>query len=194
MKRHVFLITALVVGLLLVSGNAWAKKPDKDEQYLFSGKADYTYATCTDVITPDFTFGVPYQCDNGMLLCELGMMHIDTKLFYDRDGNPIRYTERSSGMGMFYEFGSGGENRLEAEPWHYTFFAELGEDGEILTGDEIYSYRGLAYKVKVPGHGVIFMDTGLVIVNANFEVTFQAGRHDYYDGNLEIICDYLGGE
>ncbi len=182
------IVVSVALAVLLLTGTAWAEKPEKDT-YLFTGMADYTFSNCAD-LNPDFLFGEPYQCDNGLLFCELGDIHLDTKLFFDKDGNPRRYTEKTTGTGAFFELGN-PDNNLEYEPFHYTFTADLGADSEFFTEDDVFSYRGLVYKIKVPGHGIIFRDVGNVIVDSNFEVIFQAGQHDFYDGDFDAVCDYL---
>ena len=49
---------------------------------------------------------------------------------------------------------------------------------------------GLWALVTVPGEGAIFMDVGLIIFDLN-GVVFEAGKHQWWDGNVDALCGHL---
>ena len=54
---------------------------------------------------------------------------------------------------------------------------------------------GVIFKVTVPGAGAVFLDVGRLVTNqAGTEITFQAGPHQFFDGNLGGLCAALAGQ
>jgi hypothetical protein len=46
--------------------------------------------------------------------------------------------------------------------------------------------------VTLPGYGNIFIDFGVVVYDYETgTVTFEAGRHQWWAGNVEALCEHL---
>lgn len=55
--------------------------------------------------------------------------------------------------------------------------------------DEVWAYSGPAFKITIPGYGVIFHEAGHAIYDpANDELTFQRGPSDFTDGDFDALC------
>ena len=50
---------------------------------------------------------------------------------------------------------------------------------------------GLWAMVVVPGYGSIFMDVGHIAWDPLGNVIFDAGKHQWWDANVDELCDYL---
>jgi hypothetical protein len=57
---------------------------------------------------------------------------------------------------------------------------------DLVTGSE--TRTGIAFLVKLPRGGVISVGGGRVVVDADGNVTFEAGPHPFLDGNLDAYC------
>jgi hypothetical protein len=60
----------------------------------------------------------------------------------------------------------------------------IGETGE----DPV---AGLWALITVPGYGSIFMDVGLLIFDADFNIVFEAGKHQWWAANVDGLCPFL---
>ena len=66
------------------------------------------------------------------------------------------------------------------------------ENDRIDWASGFYYGTGPSYKVRVPGHGVIFMETGHWVANMNTgEYVFNSGQNQFVDGDVAALCDYL---
>jgi hypothetical protein len=64
---------------------------------------------------------------------------------------------------------------------------KFNPDGSVASS----SSSGLTYNFVVPGLGTILQSTGRLVFDSNFDVVFQAGPHDFDDGNSAAFCNYL---
>ncbi len=201
MEKRVFWILTLILGLLLVSGAAWADKPVKDE-LMFTGVADYRWVTCDDQYRPeqdcsttpesgcDLFFGhAPIDCGDGILVCELSYGHITSKTFLDKEGNTTRYREKGTFGGFLYEY-KNFDNHLEYGPIHGGMF--LIDYGDVDDpNDDTYSYTGGSFRIEVPGYGLM-VQAGRLMFASDWTTTIkEAGQHPLFNGEFGPICDYL---
>jgi hypothetical protein len=101
--------------------------------------------------------------------------------FFDKDGNPVRAIEQVYGTDTFINSVTGKEI---AAPFHNTVHIDLTTGFGSLTG--------VVYRATVPGAGVVFLDAGRIVSNQDFSVvTFQAGPHQFFDGDLDGLCAAL---
>jgi hypothetical protein len=103
------------------------------------------------------------------------------KWFYDKDGNLVRGVEQVSGTDTFINSVTGKEITA---PFHNTVII----DPTTATG----ANNGVIYRVTVPGSGLVFIDAGRIVTNqAGTEITFQAGPHQAFDGDIAGLCAAL---
>lgn len=106
---------------------------------------------------------------------------------FDKDGNTthvnqhIQYSEST-----YYTFPDMGIV-LHGGP------GELDVNRFDFSGDPpLWVFSGVNFKVKLPGHGVIFHEAGRLVLNLfTLEVLFQAGPSDFTDGNVDALCSAL---
>ncbi len=73
----------------------------------------------------------------------------------------------------------------------------MGGPGEMVQGrldaaTGLYYLSGDPYKVRVPGYGLIWSETGLVVYDTNTgQYTFNTGHNQFVDQDLTALCDYL---
>jgi hypothetical protein len=102
-------------------------------------------------------------------------------LFFDQSGTLVKIVASVSGTDTFINSDTGKEipttshNVVIIDPE-----AELG------------ATNGVILRVTVPGSGAILLDVGRIVSNKDFSViTFQAGPHQFFDGDLAGLCAAL---
>jgi hypothetical protein len=60
-------------------------------------------------------------------------------------------------------------------------------DGSIAS----FSASGLTWSFHVDGLGTILQATGRIVFDANFNIVFEAGPHDFADQNTAEFCSYM---
>ncbi len=186
MRKSVLWTAIVVVGLLLISGIASADKPAKDEFYFDGTSTEYVYVSCDDVEGDLFLGNFPVPCENNpeIKVCERADALLTSKSFFDKEGNLIRYREKGSFTGSFYEYGN-YDNRLDYGPVKgASFLIDFGDPA--TEEDDTYTWRGLQIKIVVPGYGNFFMDAGRFTAGG-----VQGGKHPYFNGEYGPICEYL---
>jgi hypothetical protein len=100
------------------------------------------------------------------------------ELFYDRQGNLTRVqvqtlvdgTATANGVTLLVH---GRENNFY----------------DVLTGTEMHA--SLEFRVWLPGLGVVIMDRGRLLFNADGNVVFEAGPHPALHGDFSALCAAL---
>jgi hypothetical protein len=113
-------------------------------------------------------------------------LDIDYKLFFDREGNAVRelLVLHTDGSSKYYN---------SADP---TRFVE-GAPSEVQIarwdlGGNVGTFMGPAFRINLPGQGVIFHQAGRLVVDFDTgEVLFEAGPQDWLNGNLDKLCTAL---
>lgn len=110
----------------------------------------------------------------------------------DGDGDFVQSVEhiRVLGETLYYNSTdfeksiSGGPGEVENTVW-------------IAATGEIHVDSGMVFKVKVPGHGMIFAESGRSVIQCdpytfqNCHLVTSAGWNDFWDPHLDALCDYL---
>ena len=102
------------------------------------------------------------------------------KAFFDTDGNWIRSKVRWKVEGRVFNVDA-PENFLPYKNSSYNVF-NTPEDQRIT---------GLWALVTVPGEGAIFMDVGLIRLDWDGNILFEAGKHQWWNANVDGLCDHL---
>jgi hypothetical protein len=106
------------------------------------------------------------------------------KWFKDRDGVEFRGIEKVSGTDTLFNALTG--KRLATEPFRNIVHIDL------TTDPPMGATTGFVFRITVPGVGAVFLDVGRIVTNqAGNIIAFQAGRHQFYDGEFEGLCAAL---
>lgn len=163
MYKKLFVLISLLTLMGIVATPALAAGPDK---YVFQFD-DIHYA-------PRFSNYCGFPID----VREWGT--ITDVVFYDKSGNYI---------GENFLLTQGGvaiTNTLTGK----TFSSPTA--GLTKYSLDSASVSGLIAHINIPGEGQIMIDAGQVVFDLNTgERVFEAGRHDYMDGNWQALCDAL---
>jgi hypothetical protein len=110
------------------------------------------------------------------------VLDVTVRVFLDETGTPIRAVQEASGTDTFINSVTGKE--LPTTPFHNSAL--------IDPTTHLFAYAGVIYRVTVPGSGLVFIDAGRTVLNQESgEVTFQAGPHQAFDGDVDGLCAAL---
>jgi hypothetical protein len=103
---------------------------------------------------------------------------------YDKSGAPVQTIQRVIGESIYYNsvnpakavLGGPGEGELDKFDW---------AAGTL-------SISGLSYKIRVPGYGIIFAETGHGVGDPTTgQIVFNVGHNQFADQDLAALCNYL---
>lgn len=105
---------------------------------------------------------------------------VDVQFFDDASGNldhslahiQLRGTDSANGISL-----------TDTANYTHTFDFTTGIDGDI----------GLTSHVRLPNGGTVAVEAGRVLTDAQGNLQFVAGRHQFLAGDLSAYCDALGG-
>jgi hypothetical protein len=107
-------------------------------------------------------------------------------LIYDKDGVAVQSVETWKVLGQDTYYNSenhdlfllGGPGEVNHNRWDYR--------------DGLYTNSGIPFKVRVPGYGSIFYETGRMVFNiSTWEVLVNAGHNEYIDADVDALCRFL---
>jgi hypothetical protein len=160
---HIFSLPALLAVALVVAAPALAVPPT------------------TEVVTiENFTFVDTALCGFPVTFTENGTFKITT--FYDDEGNPVRtiltnYNDRYTSSAT-----ANGKTLVTNYPLVVITPSEDGTRIEL----------GLRNAYHVPGGGVVLLDAGRVVLDLETgETVFEAGQHQFLEGDAEAFCGYF---
>ena len=100
--------------------------------------------------------------------------------FFDNAGNPIRVQVHANFNGIITNSETG---RTVRDPGHYTITIDLPEGTS--------TYAGLVFAITVPGEGIAVLDAGKVVFDAEGNVIFVGGPHQFLEEGPALICAAL---
>jgi len=100
--------------------------------------------------------------------------------FFDQAGNPVRAQVYINFDGILTNSVTGLTLR---DPGYFTILVDLQEGTEARVG--------IFYAITVPGEGVAVLDAGKVVFDAEGNVIFEGGPHQFVDGGPALICAAL---
>src|SRR5215212_8150700 len=101
--------------------------------------------------------------------------------FFDQDGNLVKMEETVSGTDTFINSETG---KAIAAPYHNNVLIDPEAD--------LGASAGIIFKVTVPGAGAVFLDVGRIVTNqAGDIITFEAGPHQFFEGDFAALCAAL---
>ena len=133
----------------------------------------------TEVELGDFASENTELCGFPILFDESGSFKVKT--FYDAEENPVR-TILSNFKGGYSATATANGKTLATN--YPLVIIEYGEDLRLELG--------LRNAYRVPGAGVVLLDAGRVVIDlATDDVLFEAGQHQFLNGDADAFCDYF---
>jgi hypothetical protein len=125
---------------------------------------------------------IGYCADQGFEVWEDVTWEYRGKAFFDKDGNLVRVQRHWRVEGRVF-------NDDDPEQFLEYKNAVYNEVWDPETGET--RYTGLWALVTLPGYGSIFIDVGLVLLDEDFNVIYEAGQHQWWGANVEGLCEHL---
>lgn len=100
--------------------------------------------------------------------------------FFDQAGNPVRVQVHVHYDGTLTNSETGLTLR---DPSRLTITVDL-QDGSVTE-------TGLFYGITVPGEGIAVLDAGRIVFDADGNVLFVGGPHQFLEGGEALICAAL---
>ena len=173
MKRFAVIISILLLGIAPV----WAVRPEMGTDFI-------PYDGC-----PDGGEIFPlHDCGDGLVICEAADIELIYKVFFNKNGDPLSYWERQKLSGGLYELGN-PDNFVPYNPLSLTYSYDFVADQATVTG--VWAL------INIPGYGQILHDIGRIVTetgNVFGPRLFEAGEHQYLDGEFDAVCEYMAGD
>jgi hypothetical protein len=125
------------------------------------------------------------SCEGFDVLIDYVVM-VHGMLIYDKDGEAVQKVELNKVLGQDTYYNSedpelfllGGPGEVNHNRWNL-------EDG-------MYYGSGIPFKVRVPGYGTIFYETGrMVFDTSTWELVSNTGQNQYHEADIEALCKFL---
>ena len=163
-------VVAVVVVLLLMGSVGFGQGQGRSEKYTIGpfGAIGEVVGNCgTFDVKVDYvaliTGNLVYN-KSGQLVNDVGHFRVIGESLYYNSENPAKAV-------------TGGPVELE--------------NSRTLDGYMYYG-SGPSWKIRVPGYGLIFAETGHIIYDQRAqEILFNAGHNQFVDKDLAALCDYL---
>jgi hypothetical protein len=120
------------------------------------------------------------DCGDGTVLWEDATFNVRIATYSDVQGNPVRMQVHQNNVGVITNSSSGNTYRDQT---HITQFFDLAVGGHTTVGHIVL--------IVVPGAGAVVHDTGRVTFDADHNVTFESGQHQFVDGTAPDLCSVL---
>ena len=101
------------------------------------------------------------------------------RTFYDREGNIVKTI--LSNFNVRYISTASANGKTLGTNYPLVFITRGDADIRV----------GLRNAYHVPGAGVVLLDAGSLIFDANGDVVFEAGQHVLLNGSVDAFCGYL---
>ena len=122
-------------------------------------------------------------CGFPIMFDESGTFKVTT--FYDAEGNRVRTI--LSNFSDRYTATATANGKTLATNYPLVVITSIENDE-----DDLRIELGLRNAYTVPGSGVVLLDAGRVIIDqATDEVLFEAGPHQFLNGDADAFCDYF---
>jgi hypothetical protein len=107
------------------------------------------------------------------------------RYFYDKEGKLEKIIKVFSGTDTFINSETGKE--IPTTTIHNSVMYDPETD--------LYAVNGVTFRVTVPGSGAVFLNVGRFVANEDLtNVTFEAGPLQFFDGDVEGLCNALDEE
>jgi hypothetical protein len=107
------------------------------------------------------------------------VLDVSRKLYFDKDGTLIKIIADESGTDTLV-------NRTTGK----SYTGRFHNTGLIDPTTATLAGVGIIVRITVPGSGAVFLDVGRFVRNST-GITFEAGPHQLFDGDLAGLCAAL---
>ena len=107
-------------------------------------------------------------------------LNFTLRFMVDKTGTQIRLVEEVWGVDTLTNSVTG---KSFPGPYHNNTFVDFRTGTAMLTG--------VIFRVNLPSVGALFFDVGRIVIAEDGTVIASAGRHDFFDGNLDALCAAL---
>ena len=198
-------VALVALGLTLVAGPAAAESPHTVDPATMTPTLNPNFApwtcvvagtgiTCTGVQDLTYTSeAIGLQC-SGQDVYATGVQHSKFIRWHDRDGRALKTSIQTNFPAdrLTLSPGSEGTSVFLSGGWHKHYVYPVPGDPT----QRVLTETGSALKLRVPGEGVTFRDSGTVTYVPNQEYETPSGMHGVHDrfngADLDaLICDGL---
>ena len=109
-------------------------------------------------------------------------VNFTVRRFFDEEGNLVKIVEQVWGTDTF-------TNSVTGKAYPMDFHNNVVVD--FSTTPPRAANMGVVYRLIVPGAGAVFLDVGRIVLDRQGNVYFQAGPHQFFDGDLDALCTVL---
>lgn len=163
MKKCASLLSLFLVAFL-GAGDLEAGQPD---MYTFTGSSQGWVGDCAD---PAFE------------VWEYVLYEVKGKDYFNKNGEWVKTKWHWTVEGWIFNLDDPFNLALPYKNSVYTEHYDVETDEDRFTG--------LWAVVTVPGYGSVFLDAG-VVTFVGGEIVFEAGKHQWFDGNVDALCEHL---
>lgn len=110
---------------------------------------------------------------------------VNTSVHYDKDGNVVR--EISTAPTFQITFTNLNTGKSITSPGPSSVKVLYNPDGTVAT----FTVTGLNLRIVVPGHGLVFLQTGKLVYDGDGNIIF-ASRAQQVNGDVQGFCIALG--
>ena len=101
------------------------------------------------------------------------------KAWLDQDGNLVKFILQNSGIDTFTNSVTGTAYPMS---FHNTYTVDY------TATPRRSAVMGVVYRLVVPGAGAVWLDVGRVVFERGAGIVFQAGPHQFFDGDETALC------
>ena len=106
-------------------------------------------------------------------------LNFTVKQFFDEEGNLVKIVEQVWGTDTF-------TNSVTGKAYPMDFHNNTIVD--FSTTPPRAANMGVIFRLIVPGAGAVFLDVGRIVLDRQGNVYFQAGPHQFFDGDVDCLC------
>ena len=130
----------------------------------------------------------PIHLEGTVLIADCGTFQINDnyaqdqtiKRFFDETGSLYKIIVELSGTDTLV-------NSVTGKAYSGSYHSTRIIDPVLRRG----SYNGVVVRITVSGEGAVFLDVGRIVSDREGNVYFEAGPHQYFDGDFDELCAAL---
>jgi hypothetical protein len=171
MKTRIVVSMVLIMAVVTTLAAIWPASPAFADQPLFK-TVQFDRTSPDGSCLPNFPMTARYA----------GTIH--EAFHYDQAGNPTFTSQTFVHFTVTFTDLLNGNTLTTSEPGLAHYIPDFNGTGY---------FSGIFYLITVPGQGPVLLDVGRLIFAPDGTITFEAGPHQYYNGDVQAFCSALAG-